>query len=106
MGVACHLAALAGLFLPVPFEVIGPVAVWLMFRGEMPFVDTEGRESINFQITMLLLWVACLPLVLLLVGIPMIWMLKLLNLLLVLVAAFRASQGKRFRYPFALRFVR
>jgi uncharacterized Tic20 family protein len=105
LGVLCHLAALAGLFLPVPFEVIGPLVVWLLFRADMPFVDREGRESANFQITMLVLWAACLPLVLLVVGIPMIWMLKLLNLLLVLVASIRASQGESYRYPFALRFL-
>lgn len=47
----CHLAAFAGLILPF-FSLIGPLAVWLMKRGEDPFIDANGREAVNFHLSL------------------------------------------------------
>ena len=55
----CHLAALAGIVLsfigipPVLFiNILGPLVVWLWKKNEHPFIDEQGKESINFQISL------------------------------------------------------
>jgi uncharacterized protein len=60
-GMACHLAALVGIVLsllalpPVIFiNILGPLAVWLWKKNEHPFIDEQGKESINFQISLTL----------------------------------------------------
>jgi uncharacterized Tic20 family protein len=30
--------------------------IWLIKRNEMPFVEDQGKESLNFQITMTIPW--------------------------------------------------
>ncbi|MEM9056368.1 MAG: DUF4870 domain-containing protein [Pseudomonadota bacterium] len=103
-GMLSHLSALAGFIIPFG-SVIGPLVVWLMKREEMPFVADQGKEALNFQITMLLASLAALVLVLILVGILLLFALMIFNLVITIVAAVRANDGVRYRYPFALRLV-
>src|SRR3546814_4703298 len=49
-GMFCHLAALSVLFTGIGF-VLGPLVVWLIKRDDMPFVDDQGKEALNFNIT-------------------------------------------------------
>lgn len=52
-----HLSALLVL-LGVPLgNVLGPMVVWLIKRNEFPFVDDQGKEALNFQLSMTLYWV-------------------------------------------------
>ena len=74
--------------------------------SSMPFAAAQAKESLNFQITMWLLALLCLPFVLILVGIVFLWMLGLLNVVLVIIAAIRVNDGTPYRYPFCLRLVR
>ena len=50
LGMACHLLALAGLVLPLG-NIIGPLIMWLVKREESAFVDEQGKEALNFNIT-------------------------------------------------------
>jgi len=67
-GMACHLSALAGLFLPTFGHVLGPLVVWLLKKDSSPFVDAEGKESLNFQLSMSLYALLVAPSILILIG--------------------------------------
>src|SRR5262249_45213008 len=56
-----HLSALAGIFLPL-LTIVGPLAIWLLMRKKMPFVDEQGKEAVNFQLTMIIGFIICIPL--------------------------------------------
>ncbi|EKP95217.1 DUF4870 domain-containing protein [Thermaerobacter subterraneus] len=132
-AVACHLAALAGIWIPLG-NLLGPLVVWLVKRNDDPFVDQQGKEAVNFQLSVTLYFIALIALGILalvpmgmadiLVG-PMggpgpraltfllFVLLALLAaavslgwLVLVIVAAVRASKGEAYRYPLTLRLVR
>ena len=48
----CHVGALA-LYLGIPFgHIIVPLVIWLIKKNAYPFVDEQGKESLNFQISM------------------------------------------------------
>ena len=50
----CHLSALL-MLLGVPLgNVLGPLAVWLVKRNQHPFVDDQGKEALNFQLSVTL----------------------------------------------------
>ncbi len=104
-----HLLALIGIVVPVPFaEIVGPAVLYAVKREEMPYVREQGRESINFQITIAILYLVAIPLTLpifLFVGVAFLLALKLLNLVLIIVATAKTSTGEPFRYPFSLKFV-
>jgi uncharacterized Tic20 family protein len=104
-AMACHLAALAGLATAVGF-VVGPLIVWAIKKDEYPLVNDQGKESLNFQISMLIYAVLCVPLVVLIIGIPLLIAWGLAEIALIVVASVKANEGERFRYPLTIRFIR
>jgi uncharacterized Tic20 family protein len=105
-GMLCHLAALS-LLVGIPFgHIIGPLVVWLLKKDEDPFIDEQGKESLNFQISMTIYGAVCSLLVLVLVGILLLVALVILELVMVITASVRANEGKSFRYPLTIRFLK
>jgi uncharacterized Tic20 family protein len=101
-----HLAGLASYLGIVPFaSIIGPLIVWLMKRDTSAFVDEHGKESLNFQITMSIAFAISLMLCLVVIGFFILPFLGIWILVLVVVAAIKASNGEHFRYPLSIRFV-
>lgn len=118
-----HLAALAALT-GIPFaNVLGPLVVWLVKRHDHPFVDDQGKEALNFQISLSLYLVAgavvLTPLVLVgallpvlpgLLLIPVLVLagvgLLVFGLVMVVLASIRANEGVSYRYPLTIRLVR
>lgn len=103
-GMLCHLSALTGLFTLVGF-ILGPLVVWLLKKDALPFVDDQGKEALNFQITMALLFCVCWALMFVLIGLLLMPILGLVNIVLVIIASVKANNGERYRYPFALRVI-
>jgi uncharacterized Tic20 family protein len=103
-GMLCHLSALTGLITLIGF-ILGPLVVWLLKKDELPFVDDQGKEALNFQITMALLFCVCWALMFVLIGLLLMPILALVNIVLVIIASLKANNGERYRYPFALRLI-
>lgn len=108
-----HLASLVAL-VGIP-SVVGPLVVWLVKREDHPFVADQARESLNFQLSViiytlvgglvaLILTLATLGIGLLVV-VPIALIFLVGVLLLPIFAAIRASEGQRYRYPFTLRLI-
>ena len=110
-GMLCFLAGLSGCFLPWFAHVAGPLLVWLFKRNDHPFIDAQGKESINFQISMAIYALAgSVLLAITIIGIFLIPFyliaLYLLNIVGVVLASIRASEGRNFRFWLILRLVR
>lgn len=106
LGMACHLSALIGL-LGVPLlHLIGPLAVWLWRKDQYAFVDDQGKEALNFQISITLYSIVAGILTLILIGWVILGLLWVANLILILIAASSANRGEAYRYPFNLRLIK
>lgn len=102
-----HLAALAGL-LGVPFgSIIGPLVLWLIKKNEIPFVDYNGKEALNFQISITIYMIASTPLI---CGGPLILLavipLAIVDLIFTIIAAIKANDGEYYRYPITIRMLK
>jgi uncharacterized protein len=104
--VLCHASALLGLFFHFLGHLLGPLIVWLVKRGDSPEVDAHGKESLNFQISMLIYDAVAAILCFLLIGIPLLIALWVLNTVLVIIASIQASEGKFYRYPITIRLIK
>src|SRR2546430_13642109 len=104
--VLCHASALAGLFFHFLGHLLGPLIVWLVKRGDSPEVDAHGKESLNFQISMLIYDAIAAILCIVLIGIPILIALWVLNTVLVIIASIQASEGKFYRYPITIRLIK
>jgi uncharacterized Tic20 family protein len=100
----CHLSALAGFFFPFG-GIIGPLICWLSRKDESAWVNVNGRNSLNFQLSMLLYIVLAIPLCFIIIGIPIIMMLGTLKIICIIIASVQASKGQLFRYPLIIPFI-
>jgi uncharacterized Tic20 family protein len=103
-GMLCHLSALTGYFSGLGF-VLGPLIVWLLKKDQYSFVDEQGKDAPNFQITMCIAAIVSALLVLLLIDFVLLWMLAIVNLVLIIIAVINANNGVHYEYPFALRLI-
>lgn len=104
MAMLCHLLAIFTGF-------IGPLILWIVKKDSSPFVAHHGKESLNFQITLLLvmtcLGAATFILMFVLIGIvlvPVLIIVPILALVAEIIAAVAAQKGEWFRYPCCIRF--
>ncbi len=105
-GMLCHLSALV-MYLGIPFgNVLGPLIFWLVKKDDHPFIDDQGKESLNFQITMTLAMIASGILCAILIGLPMLFVILIANFVMPLIGAVQASKGETYRYPFVIRLLR
>ena len=105
-NILCHASALLGVFLHFPGHLLGPLIVWLAKRDDSPEIDAHGKESLNFQISMLIYNGIAVVFCLVLVGFAFLAVLWVLHALFVIVASIQASDGKFYRYPMTIRFIR
>jgi uncharacterized protein len=104
--VLCHASALLGLFFHFLGHIFGPLIVWVLKRGDGAEIDAHGKESLNFQLSMLIYDAVALILCIVLIGIPILLLLWVLNTVLVIVASIKASDGELYRYPLTIRFIK
>ncbi len=105
MGMLCHLAALSGYVVPLGW-IIGPLVVWLIKKDEHAFVNDQGKESLNFQITMLIAVLVAAATMCVGVGIVLLPIVVILNLVFVIIASVKANEGVYYRYPFNIRMIK
>jgi uncharacterized Tic20 family protein len=101
----CHLAGFAGVLPVVPAIgcLLGPLIVWLIKKNEFPFVDEQGKEVVNFQITMLIyLAVGALLVPFCGIGVLVMIAVGVVDAIFLIIAAIKANDGYHYRYPYPL----
>ncbi len=101
----CHLSALSGYFIPFG-NLLGPLIIWAIKKDEFEFVDQQGKEEINFQLSMTIAYLVSCILILLVVGIFLLGILAVYALVMIIIAAIKSNDGIDFRYPFVIRFLK
>ncbi len=107
-GMICHLAGLCGLIpiVPVIGSVIGPLIVWQMKKDEFGFVNDQGKEAVNFQISIVIYTLVSGLLCLTCIGIFLLPVVGVFYLVFLLIAAVKANNGEYYRYPLIFRFIK
>lgn len=105
MAMLCHLAALVGYIIPFG-NIVGPLVLWLVKKESMPFVDEQGKESLNFQITVTIAMIICIALMFVLIGLLLLPIVAIGSLILMILAAVKANGGEHYRYPLTIRLIK
>ncbi len=102
----CHVAALS-LFLGVPFgNIIVPLVIWLVKKDDFPLVDEQGKESLNFQVTMTIYGVIAGLLCFVFIGFILLPVLVVMDVVLIIIATVKTNKGERYRYPYTIRIIK
>ncbi len=107
MAMICHLLAFAGFLVPFPGgSIIGPLILWAVKKDGMPFVNEQGKEAINFNITVSIIAVVCMFTFWLILPMILMFAVGVAAIVLIIIAAIQSNEGKHYRYPWILRFVK
>lgn len=101
----CHFAAFLGMIFPFG-NLLGPLIIWQLKKETDPFIDAQGKEALNFQITVSLAMVASMFLMLLVIGFALIGLVAVGALILTIIAGIKANEGVAYRYPFTWRLIK
>jgi uncharacterized Tic20 family protein len=104
-GLFCHLAAFGFFVFPAFGNILGPLIIWLIKKDESPYVDKQGKESLNFQISFTIYAIIAGILALVIIGLFMLLALGVAWVVLVIVATLKASNREEFQYPLSIRFL-
>lgn len=102
----CHYAAFFWFLVPMIGNVIGPLIVWQLKKDSAAFVDDQGKEALNFQITFSLAMVICGVLAWVVIGFPLMLLVSVAALVLTIIAGIKANAGEAYRYPICWRVVK
>lgn len=113
-GMLCHLSSLAAFIVPLG-NIFGPLIIWLVKKDEYQFVNFHGRQSLNFQISLVIYTILSIGMiilgatteqwVLLALGILLFITIIIADLILFIVAAIKANNGEYYNYPFTIKFL-
>ena len=102
----CHLAGLAGMVIPVVGNIVGPLIVWQIKKDMDPFVDRNGKEALNFQISMLIYGIVAGLLCTIFIGCFLLPLVGIADLVLLIIDSIKASNGEAYRYPVTIRLIK
>lgn len=85
------------------FPILAPLIIFLIKKDESKFVAEHAKESLNFQITLIIVVFA---LFISIIGIFLLWIVAIVPVVLIILATVKASEGKMYKYPFCLRLIK
>ncbi len=118
-----HLSAFFGYIFPFG-AVVGPLVIWEMNKRKSDFIDRNGKEAINFNLSYLLytfvLGLSIVPFIIRTVmndlhhldlfGMislgSIIGVLAIVKFVLIIIAASKANQGEVYNYPLTIKFIK
>ena len=110
LAVVMHLLGFSWFVFPFYGNILGPLVLWLIKRGDSPYLDRVGKEVLNFQISFSIYISAAIAvgtvLLIFLIGIlfyfvaAAIWVAWII---LMIVGAVKTSNGEEYKYPFTIR---
>ena len=104
-GMFAPLSALSGVVIPFG-NIIGPLVVWQIKKDTLPFAADQGKEALNFNITMLIAAFIGFLLTFVLIGLVLLPLIGIAWLVFTILAGIKANEGVAYRYPFALRLIK
>lgn len=104
-AVLIHLSALAGFIIPFG-NILAPLIIWLLKKEDSPFIDDQGKEAVNFQISMTIYAIISAILIVIIIGFVLLGVIAIIEIIFIIIAAINASNGVKYRYPLSIRFIK
>lgn len=99
MALLCHILGLLT-------NVFGPLILWVLMKDKSEFVDFHGKQAINFQITLILAYMASGVLICVYVGLLLAMATFAIQVIFTILPAMKAYEGQRYVIPVAIPFLR
>ena len=85
--------------------LIVPLILWATQKDKVQDMSPHGKAIINFQLSLIVYAIICIPLIVVIVGIFFLILIGLLSIIFPIINAVKASNGEMPSYPLSLNFV-
>ncbi len=98
IGMLCHLTGL--------ISIIGPIIVWLLKKDDSAFVDANGKQAINFQLSIIIYSIGSAFLLIIGIGLVLLFAIGIFAFIMIVIASIKAANGEVFQYPMSLQLLK
>lgn len=108
LATLAHLSGCAGIVAGGLVGFLGPLVIYLWKKDTSPYVESQAKEALNFQITLLLVGIGCFLITACSFGLlfPLVFAPMVLQIVFGIIAAMSVRDGSHYRYPMNLRLIR
>jgi len=85
---------------------IGPLIIWLIKKDDSDFVNDQGKEALNFGISITIYYFVAALSFLVLIGIILVPAVLIFAIVNIIRGTIAANKGERFRYPLCIRLIK
>jgi uncharacterized Tic20 family protein len=86
--------------------ILAPLIIWLLKKDESFFVAEHAKESLNFQISIMIYSFVTTLLCFAIIGFFILPVLAVFVIVVLIMATIKASKGEGYRYPLTIRLVK
>ena len=104
-GMLAHLGAFLGAIVPFG-NIIAPLVMMSMYQDKSEFVTRHAKESLNFQLSLLIYYTIAGISIFVLIGFLLLPLVFVFSIVYTVVAGLKANEGKDYQYPFTIRFIK
>ncbi len=105
-AILAHASAAAGM-IGVPLgDLVGPLIIYFIYGKVSPFVEANARESVNFQISLMIYMAVSLVLMFVVIGFLLAGAVAIFGIVQVIIASMKARDGYLYHYPLCIRFIK
>ncbi|NOX48595.1 MAG: DUF4870 domain-containing protein [Chlorobi bacterium] len=98
IGMLCHLTGL--------ISIIGPIIVWLLKKDDSAFVDANGKQAINFQLSIIIYSIGSAFLLIIGIGLVLLFAIGIFAFIMIVIASIKAANGEVFQYPLSIQLLK
>lgn len=99
-----HLSQLLSLFTGFG-GIVAPLILWLTQRDKIEYMDEQGKEIMNFQISMFIYAILCIPFIFIIIGVLPLIAIALLTIIFPIINAVKVNNGEQPHYPLSIKFI-
>jgi len=85
---------------------LAPLIIWLLKKDQSAFINDQGKELLNFQITVFIAVVVCLLLTFVIIGCFLAPVVVIGNVVFSILGAVAVNKGEAYRFPFNIRLIK
>lgn len=90
---------------PLLLGFVAPLVVWLVFKDRSAFLDRQGKEALNFQLSYLIYFIVAMFTIVLLIGFLLVPIVMVAWVVFMVIATVKSSNFEDYRYPLIIRMV-
>ena len=100
-----HFSMLTGFVIPLA-GLIAPIIIWQIKKTEMPGIDAHGKVVVNWIISAAIYAAVCALLIVIVIGVPLLWVLGVLCIVFPIIGGIKANNGELWKYPLSIQFLK